>query len=390
VKELARVGNGAAEFVYPGERIEGKVLRQFRRALSPALRDVTLEWNGTLATQIPEALGPVFCSDPLRLYAFVHELREGPVTLRASGADGPLSWSLALDPTSVADGEMLGVLAARLRIRELEEGGMYLGRGSRQRDRKDDRVVSEIVRLAIEYGLASRETSWVAIEKRDLPATTDAVLRRVPIALTSGWGGEDTRHGARLAMTDTGAFDSAMLGRSLGTPELHRAAPTSSRVPVPSLSWNWLRRLRSGPARATDPSTGLSNLRTARSSSRESTRPLDVLIGLQGADGAWHLDQALADALTLPLPELQRRLAGAIGDSAEASRAWATALALAFLGRECSSNRDEWELLAAKAKRWLAGVAARPPAGASWIDFAQTELDSSAWSLRDASTENQV
>jgi hypothetical protein len=115
-----------------------------------------------------------------------------------------------------------------------------------------------------------------------------------------------------------------------------------------------------------------------------------VLIGLQGADGAWHLDQALADALTLPLPELQRRLAGAIGDSAEASRAWATALALAFLGRECSSNRDEWELLAAKAKRWLAGVAARPPAGASWIDFAQTELDSSAWSLRDASTENQV
>ena len=45
VKGLARAGGGVAEFVYPGERIEPKVARLFRRALSPALTDVRLDWG---------------------------------------------------------------------------------------------------------------------------------------------------------------------------------------------------------------------------------------------------------------------------------------------------------------------------------------------------------
>ena len=37
VQGLARAGGGSAEFIYPGERIEPKVMRQFGRLLSPAL-----------------------------------------------------------------------------------------------------------------------------------------------------------------------------------------------------------------------------------------------------------------------------------------------------------------------------------------------------------------
>ncbi|HSF14083.1 MAG TPA: VIT domain-containing protein, partial [Vicinamibacteria bacterium] len=35
VRGMARAGEGAAEFIYPGERIESKVLRQLKRALAP-------------------------------------------------------------------------------------------------------------------------------------------------------------------------------------------------------------------------------------------------------------------------------------------------------------------------------------------------------------------
>ena len=45
VRGLARAGGGSAEFIYPGERIERKVVRQFGRLLSPALTDVRLEWG---------------------------------------------------------------------------------------------------------------------------------------------------------------------------------------------------------------------------------------------------------------------------------------------------------------------------------------------------------
>ena len=52
--------------------------------------------------------------------------------------------------------------------------------------------MNEIVRLAMEFGLSSRETSWVVVEKREVPLTEETSLRRVPIAITNGWGGRDT------------------------------------------------------------------------------------------------------------------------------------------------------------------------------------------------------
>ena len=50
---------------------------------------------------------------------------------------------------------------------------------------------NEIIALSIRYGLMSRETSFVAIERRDTPVIGDVKLRKVPIALTTGWGGLD-------------------------------------------------------------------------------------------------------------------------------------------------------------------------------------------------------
>jgi Ca-activated chloride channel family protein len=384
VKGLARAGRGAAEFVYPGERIEPKVLRQLRRALSPTLSDARIDWGG-LATTIPGEVGPVFADDPLRAYAFLDEVPEGRATLWATGPDGPLSWFIDIRPTMVADGRIAGILAARARIRELEEGGTWRERGSRQRARANDRVVSEIERLGTEYGLASRETSWVAIEKRDVPTLSEAVLRKVPIAVTSGWGGEDIRFGG--GSRDTGQFDTAAFDAMLlAAPEfrmplgrVERRAPGRASSHQPSAP-GWIARLRSrlgGNDSHSDASQPSPDVSDALQRPVGALRPLDVLIALQRADGAWELDQALANAIGVPLGELQRRVSGAIGNIEEAQRAWATALALSFLERDAASSRDEWALLAAKARRWLDDVKTQPPGGGSWREFAGKMLSAS-------------
>jgi hypothetical protein len=101
-----------------------------------------------------------------------------------------------------------------------------------------------------------------------------------------------------------------------------------------------------------------------------SMRALDRLVALQRADGSWDLDKDLARILGLSLSRLELALAGAVGDTAEARRAWATALAIRFLTIHASSNRGEWELLADKAARWLAGVKAAP-AGGTWMTLAE-------------------
>ena len=91
---------------------------------------------------------------------------------------------------------------------------------------------------------------------------------------------------------------------------------------------------------------------------------------LQRADGSWELDQALADVLGVSLSDLVAATSGAAGDTEEVRRAWATALALVFLENRAASDRAEWDLLAAKARRWLASVTATPSGGGTWTDNA--------------------
>ena len=190
VRGLARAGRGAAEFIYPGERIEKKVVRQFDRLLSPVLTDVQVDWGGLQVTQAPSRIPPVFAGSRLVLYAFVDDLRPATIRLSASAASGRLAFDVPLDPGDATTGRTIATLAARERIRELEEAPEWAkARGSRQ-TRGASATTKEIVALSIRYGLMSRETSFVAIERRDTPVVGDVQLRRVPIALTSGWGNQ--------------------------------------------------------------------------------------------------------------------------------------------------------------------------------------------------------
>ena len=193
VKGLARAGGGAAEFIYPGERIEPKVLRQFRRLLSPALMNVKVEWGVLGVTQAPAAVPPVFAGGRLLLYGLLRSpapsYSRTTVRLTAEGPSGQVVFPVEVDPGRTTSGRTVATLAARARIRELEESPEWTTiRGSQQHERRASRVSREIIDLSIRYGLVSRETSYVAIEKRETPVLGDVQLRRVPIALTSGWG----------------------------------------------------------------------------------------------------------------------------------------------------------------------------------------------------------
>ena len=194
VKGLARAGGGTAEFIFPGERIEPKVIRQFGRLLSPALTNVTVNWRGLDVKPATSAAPPVFAGGRVVIYGFCRASVTGSVALTADSPSGPLSFEVALDPSRAVRGRTVASLAARVRIRELEESPAWLTlRGSRQTDRKASAVRQEIVQLAMKYGLMSRETSFVAIERRETPVVGEVQLRRVPIALTTGWGNVQDR-----------------------------------------------------------------------------------------------------------------------------------------------------------------------------------------------------
>jgi Ca-activated chloride channel family protein len=359
VRGIARAGEGEAEFIQPGERIEEKVMRQLKRALAPALTDVEVDWNGLSVTPAPHRLPPVFAGGRLLAYGLLDSPKAAHVVLRAKGPDGPVGFTLWLDPEAATREKLVGTLAARAMIRDLEEArsALHDRRGSLQdRGQGSDRVKQEIVRLGVEYGLVSRETSFVAVEERATPVQDPAVLRKVPIALTRGWGG----------MQETGSFvrlrGSARVGPAMAlapsSMELSAAPPEASPRFGTALRKTGL-RLR-GRLEASQPSTSFGG----------AVRPLDRLVALQRADGSWELSAELAEILGHPLAALERSLPASDGKAAESRRAWATALALAWLETR-PELLGEWELLADKARSWLSRIKTQPRDGTAWTEAAR-------------------
>jgi hypothetical protein len=383
VKGVARAGRGVAEFIYPGERIEAKVVRQFGRLLSPALTDVRLAWHGIDVTQAPSTIPPIFSGGRLLVYGFLKGQR-GPVraTLSANAASGPVSFDVAIDAADVRSGRTVVALAARTRIRELEESPAWTRtRGSRQSDRKKSSVTAEIVALSTRYGLISRETSFVAIERRDTPVEGEIQLRRVPIALASGWGGLEIGNAAPppaatpsflrvsasadlMSLEDT--FDD-MPSSQLSSADPSERYTARARASAGSAIARGFGRFFPGRAKPPAPlvDAGADALRTR----------MYRLVNLQRADGSWELTDEHADAIGRELRDVKSALANVTGDAEENhAKAWATALALAWLRRDASDLEAEWKMLASKGEQWLATHAVRPIDGPEWIQRARAFL----------------
>jgi hypothetical protein len=370
VRGIARAGGGSAEFIAPGERIEGKVLRQLGKALAPALTDVKVAWGGLRATQAPWHVPPVFAGGRVLVYGFLEDAAAASqVTLSARGASGPVSFSLEVDPAEAVPGTLVATLAARTMIRDLEEGASPLHdrRGSLQDRERPDRVKEEIVRLGTEYGLTSSHTSFVAVEVRETPTTGDVQLRKVPVALTSGWGGLDAMAPGAPA---TGAFlaGAAPMRAAAARPSAPRSMPPKAASAARFSVRDALSRVFGGSSEEEQEPPSLTMDSMPETPSAPAARPLDRLVALQRADGAWDLTPGLATLLGRPLADLEKLLGGR--RSPEARRALATALALLWLGQNAAGAEAEWSLLAKKAKKWLEKCGERPEGGGTWLEAA--------------------
>ena len=369
VRGVARAGEGAAELIYPGERIEGKVLRQLEKAMTPALSDVKVDWGSLAVRQAPHRVPPVFGGGRLLLYGFMEEIPDETVEvgLTARTPEKELSFKVPVNFGQRRESDLVTTLAAKAMLRDLEEGAspFHDGKGSLQKRKGGkDRVKEEAVRLGVTYGLVSKWTSFVAVEERETPVKGMMELRKVPIALTRGWGGLE---------------DMAFLGAAKGLIQqkrVHRAAAPALFDRIGDASDLYretsamsveLERTSSDIFEPASP--GLSSSPMVHSKA-PAQRPFDRLVALQHADGSWDFTKDLADILGRPLAELEATIKDAIGDQKQIRRAWATALAVIWLKIEAHEWAAEWSLLEKKARKWLDRCPTRPASGKDWLEAA--------------------
>lgn len=353
VRGVARASHGAAEFIYPGERIEPKVLRMFGRVHTPAFKHVHIDWGALEVEQAPALCPAVFGGDSLTVFG---RLKGGTTDRVASGrsldvvlhADAH-TWEVPMALEQPEPGGPIPTLWARHRIRDLEGRHGAPLRGSTQVQRKADRSIAQLIELGQRYGLLSSATSYVAVEERSEAdkTTTQAVLRRVPITITQGWHGRGSVLPAMAAVRQVG----------MALPAQASSPPLEIEFQARASAHEVTGQLRAARQRLT-PASGMGNQLAdwraqppQRVGKRQHATTADRLFELlmtQQADGSFRLSPVLQQWLGQRWP--------AVDAAAEhhGEALVATAVVVALLAQEAADRADEWGPAVAKAQYWLA------------------------------------
>ena len=182
LRGLARETGGAVESIFPGERIDEKVVAQFARALAPRVTGVSVRFHdlevGELAPGEPP---PLVDGEPWTLFGRLESGTSGHAELRGTLDGQPFVLEVPIDVPAECDRPALPRLWATERIRDLESHALQGRRADALRDR--------VVALATTHGVSSKYTAFVVVETRagDRRASGEPETRVVPVNAPAGW-----------------------------------------------------------------------------------------------------------------------------------------------------------------------------------------------------------
>jgi Ca-activated chloride channel homolog len=338
IKAVARVAGGASELIALQERIEPKVLRLFQKVLAGRIGNLKIDFGSDI-DQAP-ACPVAFMRQATSIFAKIkkRDFDGNSVTVTQYGRQGDVlrKWDIYLE--EVNDETMsLSKLWAREKIRDLEEGG-GLPEGSRQRQRLDDKKQKAIIDISRQYGIISRSTSFIGIEKSGdtEKRTADMVLRVVPTCVTKGWHG----------MSNQPAF----LRRSTVQYSIRKIPDNPMEVHEDIAIPAFLRRADSGNnplAYFRKAAEGIHNLL----SQRKKSDPLLEILSQQKLGGGFNINKRICDILQISDSKL-RSIADDIKmkKSVDRMEILTSAIILSFLELKFGDRKDEWEGVVSKSR----------------------------------------
>jgi Ca-activated chloride channel family protein len=170
---MARLGRGAVAYLLPSES-SVEVMDSFLRRIShPCLTDVQIHWNGLkIDESYPKTLPDVFVGRPLLITGKYEGELPGSIVVSGRVGGQKAEMVIPLSKTGQGAGNALASVWARARISELSNGQTETWRKTKER---------QITKAALEYGLMSQYTAFIAV---DASRRTDGEKgTTVPVAL---------------------------------------------------------------------------------------------------------------------------------------------------------------------------------------------------------------
>lgn len=320
IKGAARAAGGVSELIAPKERIEPEVLRLFQKVMAGSISSLKID-GGITIDQTP-VYPFAYMQQRTSIFAKLKDvnLQSKSVKVKGNTHAGLREWNIDLEEFNNTD-LPISKLWAREKIRDLEEGSGLL-KGSKQRIRSNNKINVAIIDISRKYGIISRSTSFIGIEKKsDTEITTDMVLRIVPTRITKGW------HGTR-----------GMISYCIQNKPMYSLMSTDSPNMLAESNLQY-------------PSV-YNKIQAALHIKRKDLL-LDIL-SLQRAGGGFDIDSSVEDLLRISRSELQD-IANDMYMKHHLDRIGilVTAIILCILELKYWDRRDEWEGVVRKSRNWL-------------------------------------
>ena len=324
-----------------------QVIRSLKRALQPAVTDVSVEFKvpgDFVVQQSPQNLPPVYNGEKMVVYGVLSpkgtpqdkEL-SGKAILKGQifGKKMEHSVPFSFNPVATRSPSLPAIhhLAAKALIKDWEDQG---------------KNKEEIAKLSVDSSVISSHTAFIAVDEESSEPITGAMKT---------WD-VHARYHAMSAFRGFRGGGAAMAARCRSAPMkkkgvVKKASKNKSAVPLS-------RSRKCEVAKEFDLEVSRSR-RRSRSRSRSpvdisrlsvsSGNNLNTIIAAQQANGSWTLDTVTA--CMQGKSETEIKDACPVEIKGTVAVIWATVLILTLLKKKYSSQQDEWELIAMKAESWV-------------------------------------
>ena len=183
LERMAKLGRGAVAYIGSASTPTAAVDRFYRRVSHPAMSDIRIDWGDMRVSEVfPSRIPDLFVGRPVVVTGrFAGKLTE---PIRVTGKIGKVDRQIVLAAQNPSTGhEGLPSVWARLKIADLADRSLW---------QSDDELPQAIKQIALEYGLMSAYTSFIAVDATRRTAGDHGTTVPVPVPVPHGTRYETT------------------------------------------------------------------------------------------------------------------------------------------------------------------------------------------------------
>jgi len=180
INKLARISYGAAEVIYPDERIEDIVLKQFNRIKNPQVTDIEIDWGKmNVETTFPRTIEYMYDKEPFSIFAKYNGEVGGVVVLKGKVGKNRIQRIISLNDLELEENvNLIEKIWYKRRIESLQHRVKY------ERGELQKAMNNKIIEISKKVGIICKETAFILYEEMEDPILGIIIREILPVKTT--------------------------------------------------------------------------------------------------------------------------------------------------------------------------------------------------------------